>query len=63
VRRGGNVLALVLRELLAPQKYRCALCDFRWLAWPWLYRGRGVLGGALRALRRVAGGTREWSPP
>lgn len=61
--RGGAFPSRELRELVAPQKYRCTRCEFRWLAWPWLYTGNGALPRALRRMRRLIGGRGEWAPP
>lgn len=60
VRRGGGVFGRFLRELSAPQKYHCGRCDFRWLAWPWIYRGEGPLRKRLRHLRRDLLGSGAW---
>ncbi len=52
-----------LRELVAPQKYRCVDCNFRWLAWPAIYRRIGMVSKVLRWLRRILPGQSDWKSP
>ncbi len=59
--RGGPLVFRPLRELIAPQKYRCRVCECRWLDWPWVYRARSAR--VLRRIRRSLGGGGEWRVP
>jgi len=63
VRRGGGFLQALIRDVVAPQKYRCLSCSERWLDWPWLFRRLGPCSTTFRRARRLLGGAREWSPP